>query len=99
MTVVLSLSSVIVIAGVGGVQSHRPSFTKKHLKMCVTPCCSTVTFCGGCGSGLKAWLQNILVAVVVVVVVVVSDFFSITQSSRISVVAVVVVVVAVVNSL
>ena len=61
----------------------------------MTRCCSTVTFCGGCGSGLKLGSKHF---VVVVVVVVVSDVFISCYTVIYSVVVVVVVVVAVVNS-
>ena len=37
--------------------------------MSVTLCCSAVTFCGGCGSGLKVLAPKHFVVVVVVVVV------------------------------
>ncbi len=63
--------------------------------MVVTFCCSTVTFCGGCGSGLQLGSKYF---VVVVVVVVVSDVFSSFCSVIHFVAVVVVVVVAVVNS-
>ena len=49
---------------------------EEHVKMFMTPRCSTVTFCGGCGSGLKGSALKHFVSVVVVVVVVVSDVYS-----------------------
>jgi hypothetical protein len=64
----------------------------------MTPCCSTVTFCGGCGSGLESLALKHFIVVAVVVVVVVSDVFNSCYTVIYSVVVVVVVVVAVVNS-
>ena len=66
--------------------------------MSVTLCCSAVTFCGGCGSGIEVLAPKHFIVVAVVVVVVVSDVFNSCYTVIYSVVVVVVVVVAVVNS-